>query len=69
MKHKRVKTAHLQNVQLWKSSGKDWRILQSIRIKAKMSNPKPIISEDSPFVPVKRPKRNGWQSVIKDKRG
>lgn len=65
---KRIKTAHLQNIQLWEASGKDWRAMQAERVRALLSRPKPAVSEDSPFVPVKRPKRNGWQSVIKDKR-
>lgn len=69
MKHKRVKTAHLMNMQLWKASGKDWQKMQSARIREMQSKPKPDLSEEIAYSMARKESlRKGWKSVIKDKR-
>ncbi len=69
MKHRRIKTAHLMNMQLWKASGKDWQAMQSQRIRDMAKKPKPDLSEDIAYsMARKEAMRKGWKSVIKDKR-
>lgn len=69
MKHIKVMTAHLQNINVWKASGKDWRALQSIRIKDQLRYTRVVTAEEIALgMQLKESKRKGWKSVIKDKR-
>jgi hypothetical protein len=69
MKHKRVKTAHLMNMQLWQASGKDWQAMQIRRIREQAKKPKPLLSEEiAGDLAYREKQRKGWKSVIKDKR-
>lgn len=72
MKHVRTKTAHLQNVEAWKRSGKTWEQWQAIisaRIQEALKKPKSPLSEEIQYaMTAKESKRKGWKSCIKDKR-
>lgn len=69
MKHKKTMTAHLQNMKVWRASGKDWRAIQDERIRQHLQATRIITAEEIALsMAQKEAKRKGWKSVIRDKR-
>ena len=68
MKHRRIMTAHLLNVQLWKQSGKDWQGMLLARIKQLLQVRRVITAEEiSLNLAYNEGKRKGWKSMVKNR--
>lgn len=72
MNHKRIKTAHYENMQLFKKSGLTWDEWQrrvALRMQEALRERRASLSvEMQRAIAAKEKKRPGWKSSIKDKR-